>query len=406
MRSPIPAVPALAALILAAGICAGQGTGPKAGSADASKDFEVKDDFEDGNLKPFGQGDWMAFDDKNDGGASTAKVEVAAREDGKGKCLEFAFSLGKAFPKKDGSGEDNPRAYAALSLGKAPFKGWQDLSAFSGLSFEACGEGEFVMVLFTFRNEAMRIHYHSFAAAKEWKKHTFDFEDFLPIETLKGDLENSEEFRMNLQSAMLLAAGTGFKAKPGSEGKLRMDDFRFLKKSKAERIKDLQETEKVMFGEIEILKPKQFWIWKDSELKNPGKAVSMYFASFPMVNDWRVPFPGGRFADPSNVKEMERCTVLELERRGLKNINRRTSQKVGLSQFKSHRFTFDAEVSSELLKIFRAMGFESPAIFVQVDFIKYRSVMYEIITLAHSQTAEEQMPTVLYMLHNLRKWQK
>ncbi len=393
-------------LVALAVVAHAESGGDKKAKEDLPKDFDLKDDFEDGDLKPAGQGEWLSFDDRNDGGSSTAKVETAARDDAKGRCLEFSFLLGKAFPKKDGSGEDNPRAYAALSLGKAPFKGWQDLSAYSGVSFEARGEGELVAVVFTFRENALRIHFHSFTAAKEWKRHSFDFADFLPIETVKGDVENPEELAMNLQCCMLIAVGTGFKAKPETKGLVRMDGFGFLKKPKAERIKELAETEKVVYGELEILKPKQSWTWKDSELKNTSKAVSMYFAAFPMVNDWRVPFPGGQFADPANVKDMERCTVGELERRGLKNIRKRSGFKVTLQQFKSHRFTFDVQVSAEMQKALKGLGLDSPDFIVQVDFIKYRSVMYEIVTMIHVECAEEQLPKVLWILDNLKKWKK
>jgi hypothetical protein len=400
-----PILLAWAALLVFAGPL-GAGEKKKKPDPDLPKHFSLADDFEDGDLRPLVKGLWFAWDDKKDGGSSTVDgPKIVDRSDKKGKCLELGYVMGEKFTKRSGKKED-PSVVLGLSMGDKILKGWQDLTAYYGISFEAKTEGDFVVVMITHKEKKQSIHYHSFAAEKKWRRYFFPFEDFVPIESLYQEILDPKEYPLHLQNCILIAIRPAFSIKPKTRGKIRVDNFGYMAKDRKERMRELKETEKVVYGDLVILKPKKYWTWKDSELKNPGKAVSMHFVSFRMHNDWQVPFPNGYRADPSNYKQMGRGTVLELERRGLRNIRQKSHKRVTLREFKSHRFVFDAQVGPELMKGLRALGLETPDFYVQVDFIKYRSVMYEVLTFIHAKTAADQLPRVNWILHNLRKWRK
>jgi hypothetical protein len=82
------------------------------------------------------------------------------------------------------------------------------------------------------------------------------------------------------------------------------------------------------------------------------------------------------------------------------------ARKITAGQFKSHRFIFSAKASDALLAGMKKLGISKPDIYVQVDLIKYRSVMYEIITFLYADAVKDQLPIVTRILKSLRKWKK
>lgn len=362
----------------------------------AVKEVSV-DDFEDGNVVSQLGGVWIAATDRDEGGNSHASLQVAGSGYLSKKAIHFKYRRGERYRHKaEGVWKD---AFALLALNLSENWGQtRDISQFQGFTCELKGRGTYTLLASCKGDDGMQIFYKTLPVEENgWKKIQIDFSELRPL----GNPDSQSTFATS--TAMLIGFSHAGSEKQ-NDGEFWLDDLVFYGDAPAVESKR-QPPEEIRFGNLLIYKPAAGWSWEPekelSKLVAKLKGTTMVFVGLPMANKNRIPFSDGLSADPGNPRELLECTIYELRKMGLQNLKPVDSERVQLKNFSCQRFVLRGEFPAAVKDELKKMGWRDERAFVQVDFIKHRSITYEIVSLMPEQVAKEMVPQVRAILYEL-----
>jgi hypothetical protein len=372
----------------------------------AQKKEKVKelllDNFEDSNLVCQLGTTWIAATDRDEGGSSEALLDIAGSGYFSKKAIHVSYQRGSRYQHKTQSIWKDAFAALALLMGEQ-FGRTRDLSPYHGLSFEAKGQGAFSVLIICQGQNGMQIFYVNLTHEENgWKKMRVAFSDL----RLLGEEKTIQTSDLH---AVLLIGVSHIADETPDHGEFWLDDVALWASGDA-RPETRHQIEEIRFGNLLLYKPSIGWTWQPekeiSKLVAELRATTMVFIGIPMLNRNRIPFSDGLSADPGNPRELLECTLYELRKLGFQNLQALDNQQVRLKYFPSQRFVLRGEFSSASLEQLKPLGIKSNRAYVEVDFLKYKSTTYEIVSFLPEELKKEMLPQIHAILDNLSPHQE
>lgn len=369
------------------------------------EDVTIVDDFEDGDLLSTKAGLWLAMTDKDEGGSSTGQVSLIEPGYGSSKAILYEYELGKNYLHKDSKEAKPPFTFLGLTMSP---KIWQpcDISPYRGICFHVKGVGQYTVLAITNNQGKVAFFSSTFSSdTNEWKKVTIEFTKLQQVGTV------IPHFRVGLDTRNVIVFGISH-SNPltAGYGEFLVDNFAFLGKTSVPDSVAQEVPEEIRFGNLLFSKPNSNWTWEPgketSQLTWKLKATTMAFIGIPIIHSHRIPFSDGLTADPGNLKELAACTLYEIGKLGFRKLQAGEHGKIQLKNFQTARLIFSAEYGPEAWQQIKILGIQNNRAFLQVDFIRHRSITYEIVTCMPLDLTKTLLAQTNKIIYNLDKQQR